>query len=127
MIVLGGGLAEAGRLLSDPLAERLQSRLAFREAPPLRPAVLGVRAGMLGAALLGWRAAGVPDAGATWPLDVHRSPLGWRKVLSRMSDGISRALSSAVEHSPYKRGVTGSNPVAPTRPKRPVSDHENGA
>ena len=26
-----------------------------------------------------------------------------------------RAHSSAVEHSPYKRGVTGSNPVAPTR------------
>ncbi|AWS45635.1 ROK family protein [Streptosporangium sp. 'caverna'] len=73
-IVLGGGLAEAGRLLSDPLAERLQGRLAFREAPPLRPAVLGVRAGMLGAALLGWRAAGVPDAGATWPLDVLKSP-----------------------------------------------------
>jgi glucokinase len=73
-IVLGGGLAEAGRLLSDPLAERLQSRLTFREAPPLRPAVLGVRAGMLGAALLGWRAAGVPDAGATWPLDVLKAP-----------------------------------------------------
>ncbi|WP_371784174.1 ROK family protein [Streptosporangium subroseum] len=72
-IVLGGGLAEAGRLLSDPLAERLQSRLTFREAPPLRPAVLGVRAGMLGAALLGWRAAGVPDAGATWPLDVLKA------------------------------------------------------
>jgi glucokinase len=72
-IVLGGGLAEAGRLLSDPLAERLQKRLTFREAPPLRPAVLGVRAGMLGAALLGWRAAGVPDAGATWPLDVLKS------------------------------------------------------
>src|SRR5271166_5637172 len=27
----------------------------------------------------------------------------------------TRAHSSAVEHSPYKRGVTGSNPVAPTR------------
>jgi glucokinase len=72
-IVLGGGLAESGRLLSDPLAERLQKRLTFRKAPPLRPAVLGVRAGMLGAALLGWRAAGVPDAGATWPLDVLKS------------------------------------------------------
>ncbi|MDP9840954.1 ROK family protein [Streptosporangium lutulentum] len=72
-IVLGGGLAEAGRILSDPLAERLQERLAFRDAPPLRSAVLGMRAGMLGAALLGWRAAGVPDAGATWPLDVLKS------------------------------------------------------
>jgi hypothetical protein len=28
-----------------------------------------------------------------------------------------RALSSAVEHCPYKAGVTGSNPVAPTMGK----------
>ncbi|MFI6889637.1 ROK family protein [Streptosporangium canum] len=74
VIVLGGGLAEAGPLLSDPLADRLRKRLTFRAAPPLRPAALGVNAGMLGAALLGWRAAGVPDAGATWSLDVLKSP-----------------------------------------------------
>ncbi|MFD8534010.1 ROK family protein [Streptosporangium canum] len=74
VIVLGGGLAEAGPLLSDPLADRLRKRLTFRAAPPLRPAALGVNAGMLGAALLGWRAAGAPDAGATWSLDVLKSP-----------------------------------------------------
>lgn len=73
-IVLGGGLAEAGPLLSDPLAERLQKRLAFRDAPPLRQAALGMSAGMLGAALLGWRAAGFTDAGTTWSLDVLKSP-----------------------------------------------------
>ncbi len=73
-IVLGGGLAEAGTLLSDPLAERLQKRLAFRQAPPLRQAALGMSAGMLGAALLGWRAAGFADAGTTWSLDVLKSP-----------------------------------------------------
>ncbi len=73
-IVLGGGLAEAGTLLSAPLAERLQQRLAFRQAPPLRHAALGVSAGMLGAALLGWRAAGFTDAGTTWSLDVLKSP-----------------------------------------------------
>ncbi|MER5649943.1 ROK family protein [Streptosporangium sp. NPDC002524] len=73
-IVLGGGLAEAGALLSDPLAERLQKHLAFRQAPPLRQAALGMSAGMLGAALLGWRAAGFADAGTTWSLDVLKSP-----------------------------------------------------
>lgn len=72
-IVLGGGLAEAGTLLSDPLAERLQKRLTFRDAPPLRQAALGMSAGMLGAALLGWRAAGFTDAGTTWSLDVLKS------------------------------------------------------
>jgi glucokinase len=73
-IVLGGGLAEAGPLLSDPLAVRLGKRLTFRTAPPLRKAALGVAAGMLGAALLGWRAAGAPEAGASWSLDVSRTP-----------------------------------------------------
>lgn len=73
-IVLGGGLAEAGPLLSVPLAERLQKRLAFRDAPPLRQAALGMSAGMLGAALLGWRAAGFADAGAAWSPDVLKSP-----------------------------------------------------
>ncbi|MGV9325656.1 ROK family protein [Streptosporangium sandarakinum] len=74
VIVLGGGLAESGPLLSDPLSGRLRELLTFREAPPIRPAALGVSAGMLGAALLGWRAAGNPDAGATWRLDVPKSP-----------------------------------------------------
>ncbi|MET9066389.1 ROK family protein [Streptosporangium sandarakinum] len=74
VIVLGGGLAESGPLLSDPLSGRLRELLTFREAPPIRPAALGVSAGMLGAALLGWRAAGNSAAGATWRLDVPKSP-----------------------------------------------------
>ncbi|GGP85235.1 sugar kinase [Streptosporangium pseudovulgare] len=74
VIVLGGGLAESGPLLSDPLSGRLRELLTFREAPPIRRAALGVNAGMLGAALLGWRAAGEPGAGATWRLDVPKSP-----------------------------------------------------
>ena len=73
-IILGGGLSEAGHLLADPLAERLQKRLTFRAAPPIHHAALGVKAGMLGASLLGWRAAGHPDAGTTWPLDVLKAP-----------------------------------------------------
>ncbi|MBB2913248.1 glucokinase [Streptosporangium becharense] len=73
VIVLGGGLAEAGPLLSDPLTERLRGRLSFRDAPPLRHAALGVNAGMLGAALLGWRAAGFADAGVAWSVDVPKS------------------------------------------------------
>jgi glucokinase len=72
LIVLGGGLAEAGPALFDPVEEGLAARLAFREPPPLRQAALGMRAGMLGAAILGWRAAGEPDVGRGWPLDVLR-------------------------------------------------------
>jgi glucokinase len=75
VIVLGGGLAEAGPALFDPVRTRLIKRLAFREAPPLVPAALGVDAGMLGASLLGWRAAGRPELGPGWVVDVRSGPL----------------------------------------------------
>lgn len=74
MIVLGGGLAQAGPALFDPVRTRLVKRLAFREAPPLLPAALGVDAGMLGAALLGWRAAGRAELGAGWNMNVRSAP-----------------------------------------------------
>lgn len=53
-IVIGGGLAESGDLLLEPLRERLAAKLTFREAPPLRTSGLGMRAGVLGAAKLAW-------------------------------------------------------------------------
>ncbi|MEU7892240.1 ROK family protein [Nonomuraea sp. NPDC049152] len=74
VIVLGGGLAEAGPALFDPVRTRLVKRLAFRDAPPLVPASLGVNAGMLGAALLGWTAAGRPSVGTGWTMDVRSAP-----------------------------------------------------
>jgi glucokinase len=56
LIVIGGGLAQAGDLLLDPLRERLGDRLAFRPAPMVRASELGPDAGLLGAGLLGFRA-----------------------------------------------------------------------
>ncbi|MFD2350189.1 hypothetical protein ACFSTC_13935 [Nonomuraea ferruginea] len=41
MIVLGGGLSQAGPALFDPVRTRLVKRLSFREAPPLLLAALG--------------------------------------------------------------------------------------
>ncbi|WP_155338583.1 ROK family protein [Acrocarpospora corrugata] len=70
MIVIGGGLGEAGAVILDPLAERLADRLSFRKPPPLRQAQLGVQAGMLGAAILGWRAAGE----SSWRPDLRATP-----------------------------------------------------
>jgi glucokinase len=54
VIVLGGGLAQAGDVLFIPLAADLQTRLAWRPAPPLVRATLGTSAGRLGAAQLAW-------------------------------------------------------------------------
>ena len=51
IIVLGGGLAEAGDLLSSPLRSRLAERHLSLSAPPLVHAQLGDEAGCTGAAL----------------------------------------------------------------------------
>jgi glucokinase len=53
-IVIGGGLSLAGPTLFEPLRAALPSRLTFRAAPPVVPAQLGDRAGMVGAALRTW-------------------------------------------------------------------------
>jgi glucokinase len=51
-VVLGGGLALAGDLLTDPLRNRLDGLITFQRRPELRLAALGDEAGCLGAALL---------------------------------------------------------------------------
>lgn len=52
VVVLGGGLAEAGDVLLDPLREAVQARLTFQRMPELVRADLGDQAGCLGAGLL---------------------------------------------------------------------------
>ncbi|GAA1754653.1 ROK family protein [Luedemannella helvata] len=52
LIVLGGGLAEAGDTLLEPLRTGLAQRRTFHQIPPLTRAGLGDEAGCLGAALL---------------------------------------------------------------------------
>ncbi|MFJ9944967.1 ROK family protein [Streptomyces erythrochromogenes] len=57
LVVLGGGLAEAGQLLLDPVRAGLEARLTFHRRPLLVRAELGDRAGCLGAGLAAWQAA----------------------------------------------------------------------
>lgn len=52
VIVIGGGLAQAGPVLLDPLQARLDAALTYQRRPRLVPARLGADAGALGAALL---------------------------------------------------------------------------
>ncbi|MEU4641189.1 ROK family protein [Micromonospora sp. NPDC023814] len=51
-VVLGGGLAQAGALLLEPLRTALHERMTFHREPRLVAAALGDEAGCLGAALL---------------------------------------------------------------------------
>ena len=50
-VVIGGGLAQAGPALFEPLGERLDALLSFHRRPALLPARLGDDAGLLGTAL----------------------------------------------------------------------------
>lgn len=60
-IVLGGGLAEAGDALLDPVRAELERRLVWRPAPTLQLSPLGARASQLGAAVLAWQSLGRAD------------------------------------------------------------------
>ncbi|GAA2718335.1 ROK family protein [Micromonospora olivasterospora] len=51
-VVIGGGLAQAGPLLFEPLRAALRERMTFHREPALAAAALGDEAGCLGAALL---------------------------------------------------------------------------
>jgi glucokinase len=54
LIVVGGGLAEAGETLLAPLRTAVKERLTFHREPALVPAALGDQAGCLGAGLVGF-------------------------------------------------------------------------
>jgi glucokinase len=73
VIVLGGGLAEAGDLLVERVRAALAGRLAWRPAPPVTGASLGEAAGMHGAAALAWSLLGPADP-LTVPLRRKGSP-----------------------------------------------------
>ncbi|MFG2197127.1 ROK family protein [Streptomyces sp. NPDC048639] len=53
-VIIGGGLAEAGETLFTPLRTAVQSRLTFQQLPDIVPALLGGKAGCLGAGLMAW-------------------------------------------------------------------------
>jgi glucokinase len=54
VLVIGGGLAEAGDTLFGPLRTAVQQRITFQRLPSIVPATLGETAGCLGGGLLAW-------------------------------------------------------------------------
>ncbi|WP_375399569.1 ROK family protein [uncultured Amnibacterium sp.] len=61
VIVLGGGLALAGNVLQDPLAEYLGHELGWRAAPPIFLSEFGAHSALLGAVLV------AEGDGSVWP------------------------------------------------------------
>lgn len=58
LVVVGGGLANAGPRLFDPLSDLVHASTRFGKPVPIVPAALGQEAGCFGAAIAAWRAAG---------------------------------------------------------------------
>ncbi|WP_258050264.1 ROK family protein [Streptomyces finlayi] len=54
VLIIGGGLAEAGETLFTPLRAAVEERVTFQKLPDIVPAALGDTAGCLGAGLLAW-------------------------------------------------------------------------
>jgi len=54
IVIIGGGLAEAGETLFTPLRDAIRQRITFQKLPSVVPAALGDTAGCLGAGLLAW-------------------------------------------------------------------------
>ncbi|MFG3101863.1 ROK family protein [Streptomyces sp. NPDC048182] len=54
VLIIGGGLAEAGETLFTPLRDAVRRRVTFQKLPEIVPAALGDTAGCLGAGLLAW-------------------------------------------------------------------------
>lgn len=54
VVIVGGGLAEAGDTLFGPLRAAVEARITFQKLPLIVPAALGDTAGCLGAGLLAW-------------------------------------------------------------------------
>ncbi|MEU6282249.1 ROK family protein [Streptomyces sp. NPDC047028] len=67
-LIIGGGLAEAGDTLFDPLRTAVRRRVTFQKLPTIVPAALGDTAGCLGAGLL------AQDLLATTPTTPEVSP-----------------------------------------------------
>jgi glucokinase len=61
VVVIGGGLAEAGETLLAPLRRAVGERLTWRPPPRIERSPLGPRAGRFGAAVLAWQAVGGAD------------------------------------------------------------------
>ncbi|MFF2847034.1 ROK family protein [Streptomyces sp. NPDC058001] len=68
LLIIGGGLAEAGETLFTPLRAAVARRVTFQKLPEIVPAALGDTAGCLGAGLLAWDLVGTASSASASPV-----------------------------------------------------------
>lgn len=108
VIVLGGGVAQAGEALLAPLRERLRAALAWREAPRITTSTLGTQAGRIGAAMLAFEAAHRSELTREW----HPSD-----ILDAARPGATAAADTPTGAGPAPTGTT-TDPAGSTAPRR---------
>ncbi|MGW8064986.1 ROK family protein [Streptomyces ziwulingensis] len=74
VLIIGGGLAEAGETLFTPLRHAVRRRVTFQRLPEIVPAVLGDTAGCLGAGLMAWDLLGTRPSTRTAPTPPTATP-----------------------------------------------------
>ncbi len=74
VIILGGGLSQAGDLLTSTTVSQVAQRLKWREPPSIRVSPLGIYSGRVGAAILAMQEFGQADR-------IH----GWNSTISAQS------------------------------------------
>jgi glucokinase len=97
MLIIGGGLAEAGETLFTPLRAAVAQRVTFQRMPGIVPAALGDSAGCLGAGLLAWD---LVIAGGGAPPTAPTAP-------ARRGTGARAAKPTKAEGRPGKSGAAG--------------------
>lgn len=67
LVLIGGGVSKAGRVLLDPLRELVSASLTWRTAPAIELTALGSESALYGAALIAWESVDHPSAPAALP------------------------------------------------------------
>jgi glucokinase len=73
LIVLAGGVSNAGQRLLQPVRVALRSQLSWREPPRVELSPLGMWAGRSGVAILAWRHVGLDVADTPWVINADHA------------------------------------------------------
>ncbi len=128
ILIIGGGLAEAGDTLFVPLRAAVERRVTFQHLPQIVPAALGDTAGCRGAGLLAWDLVTAQDCAKAAGRDRAGAPHDRDETTAAGSTDSDEALPLAPERGHPNGGALRvpagpadphSSPLPPTPPTTP--------